>query len=60
MLVLHNMRIVPSNVEKNKETIEYDKSTITGTQLLALYSGSLFDWSRAWGLTHTISLPEFI
>ena len=29
MLVLHNVRVVPSNVRKNKGTIECDKSTIT-------------------------------
>ena len=29
MLVLHNVRIVPSNVRKNKGTTECDKSTIT-------------------------------
>ena len=30
MLVLHNMRMIPSNVrKKNEETTECDKSTIT-------------------------------
>ena len=30
MFVLHNMKIIPSNVrKKNKETTECDKSTIT-------------------------------
>ena len=29
ILVLHNVRMVPLNVRKNKETIECDKSTIT-------------------------------
>ena len=29
MLVLHNVRIVPSNVKKNNGTTECDKSTIT-------------------------------
>ena len=29
MLVLHNVRMVPLNVGKNKGTTEYDKSTIT-------------------------------
>ena len=29
MLVLHNVRMVPSNVGKNKGTTEYDESTIT-------------------------------
>ena len=29
MLVLYNVRMVPSNVIKNKETVECDKSTIT-------------------------------
>ena len=30
MLVLHNVKIVSSNVRKNKGTAEYDKSIITG------------------------------
>ena len=29
-------------------------------QLLAFFSGSLFDWSRAWGLTSSDSLPIFL
>ena len=29
MLVLYNVRMVPSNVIKNKGTVECDKSTIT-------------------------------
>ena len=29
MLILHNVRIVPSNVRKNKGTTEYDKSIVT-------------------------------
>ena len=29
-------------------------------QLLASFSGSLFDWSRAWGLTSSDSLPLFL
>ena len=29
MLVLHNVRIVPSNMRKNKGTTECDKSTVT-------------------------------
>ena len=29
MLNLHNMRMVPSNVTKNKRTTECDKSTVT-------------------------------
>ena len=38
MLVLHNMRIVPSNVrEKKKKTIECDKSTITYDVSIAFY-----------------------
>ena len=28
-------------------------------QLLAYFSGSLFDWSRAWGLTSSDSIPMF-
>ena len=29
MLVLYNVRMIPSNVRKNKGTTEYDKSIIT-------------------------------
>ena len=29
ILVLHNVRIIPSNVRKNKGTIECDKNTVT-------------------------------
>ena len=29
MLLLHNVRIVPSNMRKNKGITKYDKSTIT-------------------------------
>ena len=29
-------------------------------QLLAIFSGSLFDWARAWGLTSSESLPLFL
>ena len=29
ILILYNVRVVPSNVRKNKGIIEYDKSTIT-------------------------------
>ena len=29
MLVLHNVRMVPSNVTKSKTTIECDKNTVT-------------------------------
>ena len=28
--------------------------------MLALYSGSLFDWARVWGLTSSDSLPLFL
>ena len=28
--------------------------------MLALFSGSLFDWARAWGLTSSDSLPLFL
>ena len=29
MLVLQNVKIVPSNMRKNKEITKYDKSTVT-------------------------------
>ena len=44
--------------ERNWRTFEdMDKSE---DQLLAFFSGSLFDWSRAWGLTSSESLPLFL
>ena len=43
--------------EQNWRTFEdRDKSD---DQLLAYFSGSLFDWSKAWGLTSSDSLPLF-
>ena len=43
--------------ERNWRTFEdRDKSD---NQLLAYFSGSLFDWSRAWGLTSSDSIPMF-
>ena len=32
----------------------------SGDQMLASFSGSLFDWSRAWRLTTSDSLPSFL
>ena len=29
-------------------------------QMLALFSGSFFDWARAWGLTSSDSFPLFL
>ena len=29
-------------------------------QMLALFSSSLFDWARAWGLISNDSLPLFL
>ena len=44
--------------ERNWRTFEdRDKSD---DQLLAYFSGSLFDWSRAWGLTSSDSIPMFL
>ncbi|XP_065620529.1 uncharacterized protein LOC136063704 [Quercus suber] len=44
--------------ERNWRTFEdTDKSN---NQLLAFFSGSLFDWSRAWGITSSDSLPLFL
>ena len=44
--------------ERNWRTFEAgDKSD---DQLLANFSGSLFDWSRAWGLTSSDSIPMFL
>ena len=42
----------------NRRTFEdLDRSD---DQLLALFSGSLYDWARAWGLTSSDSLPLFL
>lgn len=38
----------------------FEDMETAGTRLLALFSGYLFDWSRAWGFTHTSFLPEFM
>ena len=44
--------------ERNWRTFEdMDKSDY---QLLASFSGSLFEWSWAWGLTSSDSLPLFL
>ena len=44
--------------ERNWRTFEdMDKSN---DLLLASFSGSLFEWSRAWGLTSSDSLPLFL
>ena len=44
--------------ERNWRTFE-DRDK-TDDQLLAYFSGSLFDWSRAWGLTSSDSIPMFL
>ena len=44
--------------DRNKRTFE-DMDSLDD-QLLASFSGSLFDWSRAWGLTFSDSLPSFL
>ena len=44
--------------ERNRRTFEdLDSSS---DQMLASFSGTLFDWSRAWGLTSSDSLPSFL
>ena len=44
--------------ERNRRTFEdLDSSS---DQMLAYFSGTLFDWSRAWGLTSSDSLPSFL
>ena len=44
--------------EWNQRTFEdLDSSS---DQMLASFSGTLFDWSRAWGLTSSESLPSFL
>ena len=44
--------------ERNRRTFEDLDSS--GDQLLASFSGTLFDWSRVWGLTTSVSLPSFL
>ena len=44
--------------ERNRRTFEDMESS--DDQLLTSFSGSLFDWSRAWGLTSSDSLPLFL
>ena len=44
--------------ERNRRTFEDMDSS--DNQLLASISGSLFDWSRASGLTSSDSLPSFL
>ena len=44
--------------ERNWQTFEDIESS--DDQLLASFSGSLFDWFRAWGLTSSDSLPMFL
>ena len=44
--------------EHNRQTFEdFDRSD---DQLLALFSGPIFYWVRAWGLTSSESLPLFL
>ena len=44
--------------ERNRQTFEnLDRSD---DQMLALFSGSLFDWARAWRLTSSDSVPLFL
>ena len=44
--------------ERNRRTFE--DLDISKDHLLAIFSGSLFDWARAWGLTSSDSLPLFL
>ena len=45
-------------VEGNQRTFEdLDSSS---DQILTSFSGTLFDWSQAWGLTSSDSLPSFL
>ena len=44
--------------ERNRRTFENMDSL--DDQLLASFSGTLFDWSRAWRLTSSDSLPMFL
>ena len=44
--------------ERNQRTFEDLDNTVD--QILASFSGTLFDWSRAWRLTTSDSLPSFL
>ena len=45
--------------EERRERTEKGMSKFDD-QLLAFFTGSLFDWSRAWGITSSESLPLFL
>ena len=38
----------------------FEDMELTGDQLLALFAGILFDWSRAWGFTSRESILLFL
>ena len=42
------------------ESADFENLISSGDQMLASFSGTLFDWSRAWGLTTSESLPSFL
>ena len=44
--------------ERNWQTFEDLDSS--GVQMSAFFSGTLFDWSRTWGLTTSDSFPSFL
>ena len=44
--------------ERNRQTFE--NLNRPDDQMLALFSGSLFDWVKTWGLTSSDSLPLFL
>ena len=44
--------------ERNQQTFE-DVDSL-GVQMIASFSRTLFNWSRAWGLTTSDSLPSFL
>ena len=44
--------------ERNRWTFEDLYSS--GDQMFASFSGTLFDWSQAWGFTTSDSLPSFL
>ena len=49
--------LLNSNTNAEQTFEDLDSS---GDQLLCSFSGSLFDWSQAWGLTSSDSLPFFL
>ena len=51
-------RIIKIWRERNNQTSQDQEQT--GDQLLALFAGTFFAWSCAWGVTSRDSIPSFL